>query len=492
MMYGISSTAWLKQNILFALEEETQFISSRELTQIVGDYSQSTIKKICRELQEEIEQTYPTDISTLIIDQRNGIKLTRQSSINYQKLLASIFSAELGYELLQQLLLKRSISTVAFCNSHYISESQLRRKIKDINASLKKHNIHITLSNDITISGEEYKLRSFFFVFLFTVHRQFSFISWAKNKSTVIQLSEQIASQLAIEADSRTIEIIALWVFITISAMKYGWALTYTEQEQQILESFAMPKRPAFLTDWKDEDWQLFVMAIYSSDIIDFHLQVNLASLEQVLPLQDAEIWIELFEEKFLPLTDIQQAFVYKKFVKQLLANYFFEPDENSLNNFTKRYSEELKTLYPILFDKYNSLWKIFLQKTSETSYEYFQIESLLLCFYLVPRKIFFPRIKIFIRSDLTFLYTKHIEFRVSTRFCDQYFIEFTTDIHQADIILSTAALKEMDDYVSNFNNLIPIILINSKISENDFAKIEDALIQLTSTLLIETKKTAI
>lgn len=45
MMYGISSTAWLKQNILFALEEEIQFISSRELTQIVGDYSQSTIKK---------------------------------------------------------------------------------------------------------------------------------------------------------------------------------------------------------------------------------------------------------------------------------------------------------------------------------------------------------------------------------------------------------------------------------------------------------------
>jgi hypothetical protein len=156
-MYGISSTAWLKQNILFALEEEIQFISSRELTQIVGDYSQSTIKKICRELQEEIEQTYPTDVSTLIIDQRNGIKLTRQACINYQKLLATIFSDELGYELLQQLLLKRSISTLTFCNSHYISESQLRRKIKEINSSLKKHNIHVTLSNEITISGEEYK-----------------------------------------------------------------------------------------------------------------------------------------------------------------------------------------------------------------------------------------------------------------------------------------------------------------------------------------------
>lgn len=45
MMYGISSNAWLKQSILFALEEETEFISSRELTYIVGDYSQSTIKK---------------------------------------------------------------------------------------------------------------------------------------------------------------------------------------------------------------------------------------------------------------------------------------------------------------------------------------------------------------------------------------------------------------------------------------------------------------
>jgi hypothetical protein len=489
-MYGISSTAWLKQNILFALEEEIQFISSRELTQIVGDYSQSTIKKICRELQEEIEQTYPTDVSTLIIDQRNGIKLTRQACINYQKLLATIFSDELGYELLQQLLLKRSISTLTFCNSHYISESQLRRKIKEINSSLKKHNIHVTLSNEITISGEEYKLRSFFFVFLFTIHRQFSFISWAENKETINQLSEQIASYLAIDSSSRTIEMLSLWVFIINSAMKYDWQLMYDEHEKQILESFAIPKRPAFLTDWKDEDWQLLVMAIYSSDIIDFHLQVNLASLEKVLPLKDAEIWIELFEEKFLPLTDIQQEFIYKKFVKQLLANYFFEPDENSLNNFTTRYSDELKTLYPILFDKYDSLWQEFIQKTSESTYEYFRIESLLLCFYLVPKKIFFPRIKIFIRSDLTFLYTKHIEFRVSTRFCDQYFIEFTTDIHQADIILSTTSLNELDDYVTNFKNLVPIILINSKISENDFSKIEEALIQLTSTLLEETKVT--
>ena len=165
MMYGISSTAWLKQNILFALEEETHFISSRELTRIIGNYSQSTIKKICRELQEELEKTYPADLATLIIDQRNGIKLLRKPFINYQKLLSSIFSAELGYELLQQLLLKRTISTLAFCNSHYISESQLRRKIKDINASLKKHKIYISLSTDITIVGEEYRLRSFFFVF---------------------------------------------------------------------------------------------------------------------------------------------------------------------------------------------------------------------------------------------------------------------------------------------------------------------------------------
>lgn len=490
MMYGISSTAWLKQNILFALEEEIQFISSRELTQIVGDYSQSTIKKICRELQEEIEQTYPTDVSTLIIDQRNGIKLTRQPSINYQKLLATIFSSELGYELLQQLLLKRSISTVAFCNSHYISESQLRRKIKEINSSLKKHKLRITLSNEITISGEEYKLRSFFFVFLFTIHRQFSFISWIENKAAINQLSEQIVADLSLESNSQTIEILSIWVFIINSAVKYGWPLTYDDSEKQILESFVLPKRPPLLTDWKNEDWQLLVIAIYSSDIIDFHLQVNLSSLEKVLPLQDADVWIELFEEKFLPLTDIQKEFIYKKFVKQLLANHFFEPDENSLNNFTTHYSDELKTLYPILFDKYDSLWQAFIQKTSESTYEYFRIESLLLCFYLVPKKIFFPRIKIFIRSDLTFLYTKHIEFRVSTRFCDQYFIEFTTDIHQADIILSTTSLNELDDYVTNFKNLVPIILINSKISENDFSKIEEALIQLTSTLLEETKVT--
>lgn len=147
MMYGISSNAWLKQSILFALEEETEFISSRELTYIVGDYSQSTIKKICRDIQEDIESLYPSDLVTLIIDQRNGIKLIRKPYVNLQKLLSTIFSAELGYELLQQLLLQRTISTIDFCNTYYISESQLRRKIKDINASLVKHDISISLFN---------------------------------------------------------------------------------------------------------------------------------------------------------------------------------------------------------------------------------------------------------------------------------------------------------------------------------------------------------
>lgn len=486
MMYGISSNAWLKQNILFALEEETQFISSRELTQIVGNYSQSTIKKICRELQAEIEMAYPSDLATLVIDQRNGIKLIRKPFINYQKLLAAIFSAELGYELLQQLLVSRSISTISFCQTHYISESQLRRKIKDINASLEKHEIYISLSTDITIVGEEYKLRSFFFVFLFTIHRQFSHIGWSKNKDSVMLIAEQIASHLAIDTDHQTLEILSIWLFITMTAIKGHWKLIYTEQEANMLNSFLMPECPALLTDWQKEDWQFLVISIYASDIIDFHLQVNLEAVKKELPLQDAAIWIDLFEEIFMPLTDIQQEFVYKKFVKQLLSHHFFEPDENILNNFTKGYSDELKDLYPVLIDKYDTLWRRFTHDVETNSYEYFKIESLLLCFYLVPTKIFFPKVKIYIHSDLTFLYTKHIEFRVSTRFCEKYFVEFTSDLHKADIILSTVSLKGMDEYVSDFNNLVPIILINSKISENDFAKIEDTLIQITNNLLEE------
>ncbi|KAF1305688.1 helix-turn-helix domain-containing protein [Enterococcus saccharolyticus] len=484
MMYGISSTAWLKQSILFALEEETQFISSRELTYIVGDYSQSTIKKICREIQEEVEATYPSNMATLIIDQRNGIKLIRQPYVNYQKLLSSIFSEELGYELLQQLLLNRHISTIDFCNNHYISESQLRRKIKDINASLIKHDISISLSTHITIVGEEYKLRAFFFVFLFAIHRQFSHIEWIENKEDFFTTAEQIAQYLAIDTDTRTVEILAIWCFIITTAIKNNWLLIFNDYEKQMLTSFSLPKPPVFLTEWKKADWDFLVIAIYASDIIDFNLQVNLNQLQEVTQSDDATIWIELFEAYFLPLTDIQQEFVHKKFVKQLLSHHFFEPDENMLNNFTQKYAEELKVLYPILFAKYEDLWIEFLQKVSEPAYKYFQIESLLLCFYLVPTEVYYPQIKLFLRSDLTFLNTKHLEFRITSHFCKQYALKFTDDIHHADLILSTVSLEGMNKYISKLNNLVPVILINSKISENDFAKIEDELITITQTLL--------
>lgn len=486
MMYGISSNAWLKQTILFALEEQTEFISSRDLTFIVGDYSQSTIKKICREIQEDIENNYTSDLMTLIIDQRNGIKLIRKPYVNFQKLLASIFSSELGYELLQQLLLKRAISTVDFCSDYYISQSQLRRKIQDINASLVKHDISISLSTTITLLGEEYKIRAFFFVFLFTIHRQFSHIEWIEEKEIYVGVAELVAKDLAIEVDSRTIEILSIWCFITMTSIASFLPVLFDETEQKIMKSFVFPALPAFLTSWKEEDWQFLVMAIYASDIIDFHLQVNLQKMQEVTQLEDVFIWIKLFEEYFVPLTDIQQEFVHKKFVKQLLSYYFFEPDENSLNNFTKKYAEELKVHYPILFTKYEHIWREFLKQASEPAYEYFQIESLLLCFYLVPNEIFFPQIKLFIRSDLTFLNTKHLEFRVRTRFCDKYTLEFTQDIHQADIILSTVSIHGMEEYESNFNHLVPIVLINSKISENDFVKIEAELVAITQSLLEE------
>ncbi len=484
MMYGISSNAWLKQTILFALEEETEFISSRELTYIVGDYSQSTIKKICRDIQEDIESLYPSDLVTLIIDQRNGIKLIRKPYVNLQKLLSTIFSAELGYELLQQLLLQRTISTIDFCNTYYISESQLRRKIKEINASLVKHDISISLSSTITIFGEEHKLRAFFYVFLFAIHRQFSHIEWIENKEDFATVATQIAQELEIETDSRTIELLSIWCFITRASIKSHLSIIFNENEQQILQSISLPQRPDFLTDWMEEDWQLLVVAIYASDIIDFHLTVNLQQMEEVTHLDDASIWITLFEYHFLPLTDVQQEFVYKKFVKQLLSYYFFEPDENVLNNFTEQYAEELKVDYPLLFSKYEFLWDQFIEKVSEPAYEYFHIESLLLCFYLVPNEIYYPQIKLFIRSDLTFLNTKHLEFRVSTRFCDKYSLKFTRDIHQADIILSTVSVNGMEEYTTSFKNLVPIVLIDSKISETDFAKIEAELLTITHTLL--------
>ena len=87
-------------------------------------------------------------------------------------------------------------------------------------------------------------------------------------------------------------------------------------------------------------------------------------------------------------------------------------------------------------------------------------------------------------RSDLDFLNTKHLEFRVNTRFCDKYALKFVADIHQADIILSTVSFEGMDRYLSTFNNLVPIILINSKLSENDFSKIETELVRITQNSL--------
>ncbi len=485
MLYGISSNTWLKTVILYTLEEHTDFISSRDLALTIDECSQSTIKKLCRELQEDIDTAYPNDLMTLIIDQRNGMKLIHKPYVNFQNLLAMIFSKEIAYELLQQLLLHRTILTADFCDTYFVSESQLRRKIETMNDSLAKHDITISLSKNITLLGEEHRLRAFFSSFLFSIHRQFSHIAWIESKDDYRQTAEIVAQALSLKTDSQTSEILAIACFITMDAIEKHWTLFFNEKEQKLLDSLVWPTCPSELSDWRKDDWQFLVLMIYTSDIIDLHLQMNLQELEKLTSLGDAAIWIDLFEQEFLPLTDIQEEIVYKKFVKQVLAYSFFKSDEVFLTNFSEKDVGDLKKDYPVFFYKYDELWLRFLQEASEPAvYTYFQTKSLMLCFYLVPKEIYFPQIKLFMRSDLDFLNTKHLEFRVNTRFCDKYALKFVADIHQADIILSTVSFEGMDRYLSTFNNLVPIILINSKLSENDFSKIETELVRITQNSL--------
>ncbi|KAF1301728.1 helix-turn-helix domain-containing protein [Candidatus Enterococcus willemsii] len=478
MFYGISSNAWLKRKILYILEEENRFIPSNELTQLVNSCSQSTIKKICRELQEEIKSTYPTGLIELIISQRQGIKLVKQSFTTCQKLLSNIFSVELGYEILYTLLTKRKISMYEFCSTHFISESQVRRKIKDINLSLKKHKIKISLSPYLFIYGSENKLRSFFFSFLFKIHRQFSYMQEIPNKEQILTLAKEIATYLAID-NVKYLEILSLWLFIIDTTQKNKQHLHYTEDERRIIDTLSIPQCPPFLAHWRQEDWEYLILSIYCSDIITMDLEINLKNINTILSLEDITNWISLFETHFVMLSKIERLFVYKKFLKQFLTSSFFITNEEILNEHPASFINELADLYPFFVLRYQKFWQSFIEKAPQNLY--LKEQSLLLCFHLVPKEIFLPKVNIYIHSDCTLLYTEYLQFRISAKFQNKYMISFTSEIDTADLILSTTSFEDTTQPPSNLGFLIPIISINEKLSESDFELIESHLSTITA-----------
>lgn len=231
-IFGLDKNTLLKRKIIDVLDQQSQPLTYKELVEIVQTSSVGTLQIICKELAELMEKLYPDQSCSIVIQkEKHGTTLNlMRSSDNLQLFYDHLYMSDLAYEILQTLLMKRKTSTIMFCMNQGLSESSLKRKVKDINLEICDFGIRITCAKQLSLKGPETKIRAFHYIFLRSMHRQFFTVPRIQNLATDYQLALDIADYLDVSDDLPLVERFAYWVFITQLALSKGKNCSFLKQ----------------------------------------------------------------------------------------------------------------------------------------------------------------------------------------------------------------------------------------------------------------------
>lgn len=481
-LFGMENRTLLKRDIIELLDNIDQPISVTDIRRMLGYSNITTILEICKELQTAVASIYSHGEFSLRLntDQRGQIQLQRNST-NLQSLYNHIFSQDLTYDIFMELIEKRAISTIDFCLNYNISRSTLQRRIKRINKEIAAFDVRIICSDTLHFKADELKIRVLSYIFLWGIHRQFSNINLPIDTSYYKDLTVRIFDYLNIRFDTVQLELLSFWVWIISNAISKKKSLCLSESEHEIVKSFEIPTKPNFLPRWKKNEWEMLIIIIFDSDLYNFTL------LTKDLPTTFIQLmnhinntWLKSFSEHFKELSSNELEFSRIKITRYYLSNYFFETDTSddimddvthimNLNDFKKR--------YPLYWEKFEAFWNdlIFLNDIkSQRSHR--KLAALLLCLALYPLERTIPKIRVYISSDISLLFTTYLQQTISNHYKGKYELIFEKDLNKADLIISTAPFNNFHSLRSQKH-----LVVRSHMKNNDFKLMDQYLKDISS-----------
>ncbi|MGX7195652.1 helix-turn-helix domain-containing protein [Enterococcus olivae] len=470
-MFGLDASTWTKQQVLYILEDRSDFISVQKLMELLNASSVESIKRLCRELQKDIAHCYPQGEIELSINRARGIKLKHQSLSQLQPVFDYLFSHDLAYTIYCSVLLREELSTIDFCKKHFISVSELKEKTKELNTHLNPYDLHISLLENIQIQGTEAKIRSFAFVFLFVVHRQFSKIPWLFQKDNTLQIIDAIGQYLKLELLEAQREILAIFFSVNQSPIEKEEHIYFFPYQKKFFRQLSFPEKPAFLPDWTKKDWEFFLLVIFTDDFSRFYLPIQTEHFHSTLIDAETKLWIDLFEKHFTIFDQRFAVFLKEKAVKKYLSTLIFPVNKLMAEVFPVVDLNYLTDAYPHYMNHFAHFWQEFSQRNTVLADDSFKINSLLLCFSLLPPQDFLPKRKIYFYTDLTDLYFNYIKNRLQLFFSNQYELLFVEEIQEADLIISTIDFLEIEDYAPQ-----SFVRINVQLTNDDLDKIDQII----------------
>ena len=473
-MFGISTNTQIKIAILEILDNANSEITTEKLTKLLTiPTSQTTVKKICNELLNTINSTYPhKDIHMLITNK--GVKLNRQN-FHFDMLTHNFYSEELAYDLLNDLLAQRTISTAVFCTTYYISESQLRRLAVKLNENLSAYGLHISVATEVKIKGPEYRIRYTYFLFLYFCYRNFTNIPWIVTPLNFVELGDQILHDLAISVSDTEADFFYLWLYVNQQAIDAGFFIEANDPNMEIFSSLSLPTQPQVLEKWYSCNWTFFITTAFAEDIIPITVEADRSlPLDKIIRKQK-DIWLKHYEHYFTTLTPIQTTKLYDYFFKHVISQMIFPVDQVLINLFKMVDLHKLERSYPTYLQTFYDFWQAYSDELNEKEDKAFLLKSLLFSSDIVPFSQFFPTVTAYLYSSLSAIYQNYTKERIRSYFMNQCHITFCENIEDATLIIATT------DYIEK-NKKKPqhFVLINNTLSSTDLQNIQQRIYAIT------------
>lgn len=476
-MFGLEYRTLLLKDIIEILDISEEALSVEEIRKRLGYSNSVTILKSLKELIEFINQIDGQDkFSVELTNPKRGYFKLKRFSTNLQSLFELVFSQDIAYDILLELIEKRVVYKVNFCLTHNISAATLYRKIQQINQEVAAYNIQISYGNEIKFKAEELNIRIFSYVFIWSTSRQFPNIFGSNTKPNMNFFAEEVLKYLNIPYSSLQIELLSIWIFIYSNAISRKKELSLTEEQFDIIQAFTLPKKPEFFSQWSNLDWNMLLVTMYNSDLYDIYLplSINIESNTLKKMVKSQKLFLMILESYFSVLNNYDKEKLSENWAKYYLAYYFTNYDSEPSKNTTHILNmETFQSAYPNYWKRFENFWLEFIQQVDDPHhYDAMKVPCLLMIIRFYPiEKFGFPpsEISLFLSTDTSLSFSEFLKQAIYLRFRDQYMIQFVSEVSDAEIIVATNPFDKNQIRVDQ-----EFLVVSSQMREVDFNSLKE------------------
>lgn len=459
-------------NILEILEQQIKPISSKQLTELIGIYSQPKILSACKKLQDIIMNVSNKDRLSI---NHAGIFFERKPS-NLSYLYEEILKDDIEYEILKKLFSDRTFDTLNFCYNYGISESSLKRTIQEINTSFIDYDLHISVAKMTKLSGSEHHICLNFYYFLWSVHRELKNIPWIKDVKKYYQVANQLHRFLELESTEASISLFALRYFVIENTQKKGKFISFEQNALDSLENFFIPEIPPFLKDWHYNNWLFLYLTIFASSYSDASYKVS--QLEMPIFYSLSNLWIDTFKTYFDQSFNLDPSLIRTRLLKEWLSATFLYIKEDDLIQTISLNDSPInfyRNKYPDYFSIFEHFWNEIQHSFSPFKTSFVKSNNLMLCTMISPPNEYIRQINIFIFSDINFYFEEYLKTYLQYKFDLEFKLNFVNNYKEADILIGTA-----NYYLDILTTNQPYLIIHPSLSMIDLKELKRKLKEIT------------